>query len=210
MCGALLQSPIAINTSLSVPIQLAPLAIKQTGITNVAQLLNTGANLQFVSYSVNATLTGAKYPGRTFILNDAHFHWGQGHAVAALYLDSQLILATTGPNGASEHVINGVTYAAELHLEFHDSQYPDAATALQYPDATLYVAVPLRLSTSNNSNLNAIINAAAKAVAGGAFFTNATAAVGQFDLNGLLAPALAGTLYDFYPFASILYIQNNY
>ncbi|XP_063596242.1 carbonic anhydrase 2-like [Penaeus indicus] len=85
--------------------------------------------------SVSGGELGGKY---TFA--QLHFHWGS--------------VSTQG----SEHTINGIAYAAELHLVHFKTEYGSLGNAVQYDDGLAVLGIMLLGGLIDNPNLKPIID----------------------------------------------------
>nr|ANJ59761.1 alpha carbonic anhydrase 6 [Corallium rubrum] len=102
------------------------------GWTNTPSYImkNNGHSLQVNVPSARATLT---YNAKSFALDQFHFHWGC-------------------ENGkGSEHLINGLSYPAELHLVHHNERYSSLAEAVDKPDGLAVVSVMIKVGRYNKA-----------------------------------------------------------
>jgi len=73
-----------------------------------------------------------------FTFEQFHFHW------------------PAKTNSGSEHAINGVRMAAEIHLVHFNSKYGNLSEAANYNDGLLVIAIFLHLTSQDNENLKPI------------------------------------------------------
>ncbi|XP_063596244.1 carbonic anhydrase 2-like [Penaeus indicus] len=119
--------------------------------------------------SVSGGELGGKY---TFA--QLHFHWGS--------------VSTQG----SEHTINGIAYAAELHLVHFKTEYGSLGNAVQYDDGLAVLGIMLLGGLIDNPNLTPIIDGLATIQNSGDEEHLAT----MFPLQNLL-PANTNTFYRY-------------
>ncbi|XP_058834208.1 putative carbonic anhydrase 3 isoform X2 [Topomyia yanbarensis] len=97
-----------------------------------AKLANTGHSIQIDNTDPSVTLYGGGLPGR-FVLDQMHFHWG------------------------SEHTINSVRYALELHMVHHDSRYKSLTEAAAVKNAVSVIGVLFHVSSQDNTHLDVVL-----------------------------------------------------
>ncbi|XP_030409241.1 carbonic anhydrase 3-like isoform X4 [Gopherus evgoodei] len=77
----------------------------------------------------------------TYRLRQFHFHWG------------------SSDDHGSEHVVDGVKYAAELHLVHWNPKYSNFAEALKQPDGVAVVGVFLKVGKTPKPEMKRILEA---------------------------------------------------
>lgn len=97
-----------------------------------AKLTNSGHSVQIDNADTAVTLYGGGLPGK-FILDQMHFHWG------------------------SEHTINGMRYALELHMVHYDARYKSVAEAAAVKNALAVIGVLFHVSNQDNSHLDVVL-----------------------------------------------------
>lgn len=132
------QSPVNLNTSRAVyDGSLKGLYIDLKNVSE-QKLIMREHNFQ-VSTGDGGTLSDGPLDS-TYHLAQFHFHWGSG-------------------NGwGSEHTINGLSSAAELHCVFVNSKYQGLSQALEHPDGLSVVGVLIQVGDRSNSVLEKIAN----------------------------------------------------
>ncbi|XP_078543208.1 carbonic anhydrase 13-like isoform X2 [Lissotriton helveticus] len=129
------QSPIDIQTRyVKYDVHLRPL--NPVYDPSSAQLiLNSGhsVNVEYDDSKPLSVLSGGPIIGR-YRLRQFHFHWGRTD------------------DGGSEHTVNGVQYAAELHLlHWNTEKYSDFVQAAYQPDGLAVIACLLELGEGNSA-----------------------------------------------------------
>ncbi|KAJ8012035.1 hypothetical protein DPEC_G00064510 [Dallia pectoralis] len=167
------QSPIKIipNQTTYDP-SLKPLKLKYDP-SNAMDILNNGHSFQvgYLDETDSSTLSGGPVKG-TYRLKQFHFHWG------------------ARDDRGSEHTINGMIFAAELHLVHWNTKYPNFGEAATKPDGLAVVGVFLKIGAAN-PRLQKVLDALQAIQTKGkqTTFTN-------FDCKTLLPSSLDFWTYD--------------
>uniref|UniRef100_A0A8C2YNL3 Carbonic anhydrase n=1 Tax=Chinchilla lanigera TaxID=34839 RepID=A0A8C2YNL3_CHILA len=125
------QSPVDISTSaVQYDSALKPLSLSYDHPTSL-RIVNNGHsfNVEFDDSQNKAVLQGGPLDG-TYRLVQFHFHWGSS--------DTQ----------GSEHTVDKVKYAAELHLVHWNTKYGDFGKAAQQPDGLAVLGVFLKIGSA--------------------------------------------------------------
>ncbi|XP_058444995.1 carbonic anhydrase 1-like [Malaya genurostris] len=127
------QSPIDLTYKAAVKGDFSPFLFSNymNPVRN-AKLTNTGHSVQIDNTDPSVTLYGGGLPGR-FVLDQMHFHWG------------------------SEHTINSVRYALELHMVHHDSRYKSLAEAATVKNAVAVIGSLFHVSSQDNTHLDVVL-----------------------------------------------------
>ncbi|XP_030829642.1 carbonic anhydrase 14 [Strongylocentrotus purpuratus] len=145
-CNGTSQSPININTSIAIHIDLGSLS--PDGYTEAnpnLEIVNNGHGITVQLHeAVEAfyTLSGGGLP-TTYTASQFHFHWGS--------INSQ----------GSEHLINSNAFPAELHMVHYDrAKYANlgaALTSLQW-DAVTAVGVMIQIGEDENTAFKSVLD----------------------------------------------------
>ncbi|XP_055617826.1 putative carbonic anhydrase 3 [Toxorhynchites rutilus septentrionalis] len=127
------QSPIDLTYQAAVKGEFSPFLFNNymSPIRN-AKLTNTGHSVQIDNDDPTVTMFGGGIPSK-FVLDQMHFHWG------------------------SEHTINGVRYALELHMVHHDARYKTLAEAAAVKNAVAVLGVLFHVSQQDNTHLDVVL-----------------------------------------------------
>lgn len=94
-------------------------------------LINNGSTLRTNIVNSKSYITGGPCRGYTYVLEQFHIHWGESDS-----------------NG-SEHFVNGIPYAAEVHLvHWNEDLYSCYEDAVKSDDGIIILAMFLQLSDS--------------------------------------------------------------
>ncbi|XP_050099426.1 carbonic anhydrase 1 [Anopheles aquasalis] len=130
------QSPIALGRAAAVRGEFGPLIFNNYKLPiRQAQLTNTGHSVQVNNNDTLVTIQGGGLPGR-YVLDQLHFHWG------------------------SEHTIDGVRYALELHLVHHHTQYPTLNDAVAFKNGVAVIGVLFHVADQPNMHIGTILETA--------------------------------------------------
>ncbi|XP_030072006.1 carbonic anhydrase 2 [Microcaecilia unicolor] len=167
------QSPINIITKeVHYDPSLQPLKISYDAST-VRTILNNGHsfNVEFDDSEDKSVLTGGALPG-TYRLKQFHFHWG-----------------SCDDHGA-EHTVDGVKYAAELHLVHWNTKYGSFSDAAQNCDGLAVIGIFLKVGQAR-PQLQKIIDALDSIQTQGK-----KAPLTNYDPSGLLPSSLDFWTYE--------------
>ncbi|MEE6463639.1 hypothetical protein FKM82_005991 [Ascaphus truei] len=161
------QSPIDIKgNEVKYDSSLKPLSISYDPST-AKTIINNGHafNVEFDDAEDKSVLRGGELTG-TYRLKQFHFHWG------------------SSDDHGSEHTVDGVNYAAELHLVHWNTKYASFGEAVRHCDGLAVVGVFLKVGDAK-PELQKVIDALDLIPTKGkqASFTN-------FDPSGLLPKSL--------------------
>ncbi|XP_062935615.1 carbonic anhydrase 2 [Cynocephalus volans] len=125
------QSPVDIDTkAVKHDPSLKPLSVSYEQATS-RRVINNGHsfNVEFDDSQDKAVLKGGPLDG-TYRLVQFHFHWGSadGHG--------------------SEHTVDKMKYAAELHLVHWNTKYGDFGKAVQQPDGLAVLGIFLKIGNA--------------------------------------------------------------
>ncbi|XP_069477398.1 carbonic anhydrase 2-like isoform X4 [Ambystoma mexicanum] len=135
------QSPIDINTKeANYDATLTPLNMSYDA-SSAYMLHNNGRtfNLEFDDYRDKSVLSGGPLPG-IYRLKQMHIHWG------------------SSDDHGSEHTVDGVPFAAELHLCHWNSKYGSFSEAAKHRDGLGVIALFLKVG-DDNPGLQKVIDA---------------------------------------------------
>ncbi|XP_047217347.1 carbonic anhydrase 14 isoform X2 [Girardinichthys multiradiatus] len=141
-CGGTSQSPVDVITTQTKYdpnlIPVTPLGYSQTG-SHPFSLHNNGHTV-IVELPEWMVLRGLPW---VFTAVQLHFHWGNG-----------------GPgHGGSEHIINGRSSEAELHVVHYNSElYPNMSAAMTQRDGLAVLAILIETGEETNPGFNNIID----------------------------------------------------
>ncbi|XP_069177309.1 carbonic anhydrase 2 isoform X1 [Procambarus clarkii] len=140
-CGGSRQSPINIESWAALgdepftPFKFHGYATIPDSMT----ITNTGHSAQVSSSDLEASIDGGGLYGE-YVFAQFHFHWGSNDFT-----------------GGSEHTIDWVRWASELHLVHYKREYGGMDEAVKYPDGVVVLGVLLDLSQSDNPNLDKLV-----------------------------------------------------
>ncbi|ETN63333.1 carbonic anhydrase [Anopheles darlingi] len=130
------QSPIALSRAAAVRGEFGPLIFNNYKLPiRQALLTNTGHSVQVNNNDTSVTIQGGGLPGR-YVLDQLHFHWG------------------------SEHTIDGVRYALELHLVHHSTLYPTLNDAVAVKNGVAVIGVLFHVAAQPNMHIGTILETA--------------------------------------------------
>lgn len=148
-CAGKTQSPIAVHSSKAIPLHMP--AIDMVGYHN---LLPFPLNLTNNGHTVSITIPklsvesiesgdfmpyvrGGKLPGE-FEVESVHFHWGDKN------------------NRGSEHVVNDIRYAMEMHIVHRNKKYATLVDALDNADGAAVLGFFFSLDEEEGPGLAAV------------------------------------------------------
>jgi carbonic anhydrase len=162
ICAGSLQSPINIESALTVEEEIAPFVF--TGYDDLSAnltLTNNGHSAQ-LSTSGTPFITGGGLD-ETFHFQQLHFHWGN---------DS---------SKGSEHTVNGKQYPAEVHFVHWRESFGTFANAAGLSGGLAIIGALFEVSEQDNPAIDNLINALALVE-----FDDEVTTVDPFVLNALL------------------------
>ncbi|KAF5271826.1 hypothetical protein FQR65_LT05057 [Abscondita terminalis] len=137
-----LASPIDINLTYTVPLQLEPLEWQfLDSPPKKIKLTNTGHTLQVSAYwnDQKPIITGGPFAS-AFEFSQLHFHWGA--------VDME----------GSEHTVDGVKYPLEMHVVFFKSEYKTHQAALKERDGIAVLVYLFKLHAQPNILMDYIVS----------------------------------------------------
>uniref|UniRef100_A0A1B6CUQ3 Carbonic anhydrase n=1 Tax=Clastoptera arizonana TaxID=38151 RepID=A0A1B6CUQ3_9HEMI len=144
-CAGHHQSPIHIDTQTAIPLAIP--ALEFVGYHNLVprpiSITNNGHSVDLKPYHVPTQINspqifGGLLPNRYFF-DSLHYHWGKRN------------------NRGSEHVINSVRFAMEMHIIHRNEKYESVAEALKHEDGLVVLAFFFQIREKDNNELNPIL-----------------------------------------------------
>ncbi|XP_014245616.1 carbonic anhydrase 2 [Cimex lectularius] len=140
-CSGYRQSPIAIDSEKA--ISLAIPALEMVGFDNLVPrpitIFNNGHSVDIRPMVPFAKIFGALLPGE-FEVHGLHFHWGKKN------------------NRGSEHVINGMRFAMEMHIVTRNLKYNSMEEAMENSDGLAVMAFFFEVREHESNGLDPILN----------------------------------------------------
>lgn len=139
-CEGKSQSPINIEISKTIVNKNLPKITLEGYSLPETALLSLTNNGHTVQLSLPESMSLSNSFPQKYLANQLHFHWG-----------------SEGSPGA-EHTVDGIRYAAEMHVVHYAAKYGSLKDAAQQADGLAVLAVLLQIGPNDNENYNHIFD----------------------------------------------------
>ncbi|XP_078082171.1 carbonic anhydrase 14 isoform X2 [Mustelus asterias] len=140
LCKENSQSPINIDTSKTTFNNKFPSIIPEGYNLPETEQLELSNNGHTVKLSLPDSMSISRGFTQKYLANQLHFHWGS---------------ATTS---GSEHTVDGIQYAAEMHIVHFAAKYGNLIEAAQKADGLAVLGILFQVGAQDNKNYNPIFD----------------------------------------------------